>query len=298
MTNTPNHPNDPTARMLIGHNWKSQLLEIEARERLVSQYDNNKDMLTQKAVIYTRVSTTKQKDRGDSLEYQLEACRNYAEHRGIEIVEELVEGAKSAFHNRVEDRPQGAILHRMLFETKEINTVIFIDISRMFRNMGDVCDFTEKLLRENLNIHEVHGTGESDLTNPSQWLGWMMKGLYASYYSMEKQYVARKNNVRKVSQKKRHCHTCFGLDFSDPQNVKVDEEQAEVVRNVFHLYFKENYGMGTIAKIMDENGARGAKGGKFGKGNVHRILQKKDLYESYEILQKEFWKPTIKVPNV
>ena len=40
--------------------------------------------------------------------------------------------------------------------------------------------------------------------------------------------------------------------------------------------------------------ARGSKGGKFQKQNVGRILEKKHLYESYEILNKPFWKPKIK----
>ena len=76
-------------------------------------------------------------------EYQLQRCRDYAELHGIEIVDELIEGGKSAFHNRLEDRPKGSILHHMLFKSKEINSVIFIDVSRMFRNLGDCVDFTE-----------------------------------------------------------------------------------------------------------------------------------------------------------
>ena len=294
MQTTPNLPNDPKARMLHGHNWYSEKQQQESRERLVSQSDKSKDMLNQKAVIYTRVSTKKQEEDGESLDYQLQRCRDYAEQRGIVIVDELIEGGKSAFHNRIEDRPKGSLLHHMLFESKEINTIIFTDVSRMFRNIGDTCDFTEKLIARGLNIHEVSGSGELDLTRPNEWLGWMMRAVMACHYSMEKQCRAKSENKRRIQSGRAHTSSCFGLDFSDKNNVQVDPIEGEVIRNVFHLYFEENMGMKTIADICHENGAVGSQGGKFGKGNVKRILDKRETYEAYGIIgdQAARWQPT------
>jgi site-specific DNA recombinase len=295
MRTPPNLPNDPKSRMLHGHNWKSAEQQRQSRERLVSQSDKSKDMLNQKAVIYTRVSTQKQQEDGESLDYQLERCRAYAEMHGIEIVDELIEGGKSAFHNRIEDRPMGSVLHNMLFKSKEINTVIFTDVSRMFRNIGDTCDFTEKLIKNGLNIHEVSGSGELDLTRPNEWLGWMMRAVMSCHYSMEKQCRAKEENSRRIRSGRAHTSSCFGLDFSDRNNVKVDEEQAEVIRHVYHLYLDEQMGMKTIADICHENGAIGAKGGKFGKGNVKRILDKRETYEAYGIIgdQAPRWQPSM-----
>lgn len=280
--------------MLYGHNWKSEKLKQQNRVRLVSQSKKSKDMLNQKAVIMARVSTKKQEEDGESLDYQLQRCRDYAEQRGIVVVDELIEGAKSAFHTRLEDRPQGSKLCHMLFESKEINTVIFIDVSRMFRNIGDTCDFTEKLIKKGLSVHEVNGSGELDLSNPNEWLGWMMRAVMAHHYSMEKQCRAKSENKRRINMGRAHTSSCFGLDFTDRNNVKVDPIEAEVIRNVYHLYFEENIGMKTIADICHENGAVGAKGGPFGKGNVNRILQKRETYEAYGIIgdQAARWQPT------
>ena len=278
--------------MNYGHNWKSVELQQQARERLSRCSDKSNDMLNQKAVIYTRVSTDRQAESGDSLEYQIQRCRNYAEMHGIEIIDELVEGSKSAFHNRMEDRPKGSVLHHMLFNSKEINTVIFTDVSRMFRNLGDCVDFTEKLIKDGFNIHEVSGSGELDLTKPNEWLGWMMRAVMACHFSMEKQQRAKEENKRAIKNKKANTSSCYGLDLSDKKNVKVDEEEAEVIRHVFYMYFELGYGHKTVADICSANGARGKKGGTFKKGNSYRIIQKRELYQSYGILKEEKFKPS------
>ena len=284
MRTTPNDPNDPTARMLHGHNWRSDELQRLARERLVSQSKKSEDMIPKTAVIYTRVSTKKQEKDGESLDYQIDRAMKYAASKGITVVDILKEGGKSAFHNRLEDRPQGAILHHMLFKSKEINTVIFLDVSRMFRNVGDACDFTSLLQQNKLDIHEVNANGELDLSDPSQWLGWMMRAVYAYYDSMCKQSRAKEENKRRIKTGRAHTSVCYGLDFSDRDNVKVDPVEANVIRHVFHLYLEEGYSMRDIAEICAANGARGAKGGKFGKGNVNRILQKVETYTEYGII--------------
>lgn len=297
MRTTPNDPNDPKARMLHGHNWKSNQLAADARQRLVTKSKKSSDMLQQRAVIYTRVSTKKQEDDGESLEYQLQRCRDYAELHGIEIVDELIEGGKSAFHNRLEDRPKGSILHHMLFKSKEINSVIFIDVSRMFRNLGDCVDFTEGVIKSGLSIHECSGSGELDLSKPNEWLGWMMRAVMACHYSMEKQARAKSENSRRILEGRAHTSSCFGLDFTDRKNVKVDPIEAEVIRHVYHLYFEEGFSQKQIAEICASNGARGSKGGKFGKGNVYRILQKRETYEQYGIIgdTSQRWSPSFKM---
>jgi len=284
MGTTPNDPNDPLARQLYGHNWKSKQIAADARERLDRESDKSNDMLEQKAVIYARVSTKKQEEDGESLEYQLQRCRDYAEMRGIVIVDELIEGGKSAFHNRLEDRPKGAVLNHMLFNSKEINTVIFIDVSRMFRNLGDAVDFTDLIIKNELYLHECNGSGELDLSQPNEWLGWIMRAAMACHHSMEKQARAKAESKRRVMTGRAHTSACYGLDFTDRKNVKVDPIEAEVIKHVFHLYLVEEYSMSNIAEICAGNGARGSKGGPFGKGNVNRILQKRDTYEAYGII--------------
>lgn len=287
MRTTPNDPNDPMSRMLHGHNWKSEESQRIARERLVSQSNKIDDMIPKTAVIYTRVSTKKQEKDGESLDYQIDRAMKYAERNKITVVDILKEGGKSAFHNRLEDRPQGAILHHMLFKSKEINTVIFLDVSRMFRNVGDASDFTIKLQEANLNVHEVSTGAELDLSDPVQWLGWITRATYAHFDSMMKQARAKDENKRRIKTGRAHTSICYGLDFSDRDNVKVDPVEAEVIRHVFHLYIEEGYSMKDIAEICAENGARGAKGGKFGKGNVNRILQKRETYTEYGIIGDE-----------
>src|SRR6266516_4674540 len=97
--------------------------EIEQAARATSQ--------RKRAVIYCRVSTDKQEQDGESLEYQEEKCRRYADMYDIDIVVVLRE-AKSGFIHY--SHREQLTLARQLIRDKLADMVIVWDLRRFSRN--------------------------------------------------------------------------------------------------------------------------------------------------------------------
>ena len=77
-----------------------------------------------KAIIYARVSTRGQAEKGYSLRQQLEALREYAEHEGFEVLEEVkvtVSGStlERPGLNRVRDLVAGGGVSVMLAQDRD-----------------------------------------------------------------------------------------------------------------------------------------------------------------------------------
>src|SRR5687768_6991901 len=87
------------------------------------------------AAIYASVSTDDQEKRGYSLPSQIEACQNFAWHKGFDIVEvyqDDISGAKP-----VASRPEGGQLQRSI-ESGQVNAVIVYQVDRLSRDIVDL----------------------------------------------------------------------------------------------------------------------------------------------------------------
>ena len=85
-----------------------------------------------KAVIYCRVSSTKQSVRGDGLGSQETRCREFAKYKGYEIVEVFGDDMSGS----VTTRPgMAAMLEFLRRHRKEPHAVIIDDISRLARGL-------------------------------------------------------------------------------------------------------------------------------------------------------------------
>lgn len=89
------------------------------------------DTIIQKAVIYCRVSDSKQKTEGHGLESQETRCREFADYKDYTVVQ--------AFHDdisgKVAGRPAMMAMLNFLKKQKEPYAVIIDDISRLARNL-------------------------------------------------------------------------------------------------------------------------------------------------------------------
>lgn len=89
--------------------------------------------MTQQAVIYCRVSSPKQVTEGHGLASQETRCREYAKHKGYDVVE--------VFHDegitgKLLDRPNMKAMLTYLKKHRTINLVVIIDdISRLARDI-------------------------------------------------------------------------------------------------------------------------------------------------------------------
>src|SRR2546426_2480007 len=84
-----------------------------------------------RAIIYCRVSTDKQEIDGESLEYQEEKCRRYAELHDIDIVIVLHEAKSGYIHYTLREK---LTLARQLIRDGIADMIIVFDLRRFSRN--------------------------------------------------------------------------------------------------------------------------------------------------------------------
>lgn len=86
-----------------------------------------------KAIGYARVSGHKQKDKGMSLEYQQEMIEAYCKFNNLELVEIVIDGARSAYKQELDRRADGRRVMQ-LTESGEVGAVVAVRLDRLFRS--------------------------------------------------------------------------------------------------------------------------------------------------------------------
>src|SRR5438876_10628740 len=84
-----------------------------------------------RAVIYCRVSTDKQEQDGESLEYQEEKCRRYAELHDLDVIMVLKEAKSGFIHYSLREQ---LTLARQFIRDQMADVIIVWDLRRFARN--------------------------------------------------------------------------------------------------------------------------------------------------------------------
>jgi site-specific DNA recombinase len=205
-----------------------------------------------RAVLYARVSTDDQADKGYSLPSQFDAMRKYAERQGFEIVAELSEDYTG--FKPIAERPEGKKLAAML-KARDANTVIAYQVDRLSREIVNLLATVQMWLRAGIEIHTCDiGKIESEIDIVLVIKGW--QGSDERKKIMERTARGRngKANAGKVVGSNR---APFGYRFVRDQNNKVIgleiyETQAGIVRLIFKWYVDERLPMFAIAKRLEE----------------------------------------------
>jgi putative DNA-invertase from lambdoid prophage Rac len=105
---------------------------------------------------YTRVSTERQADEGESLDVQRRQIDGYAMMKGLEIGHVFVErGISGSTH--LNERPQGAAL---LAALEPGDVVVTAKLDRMFRSALDALDVLQLLKARGISLHMVDLGGD------------------------------------------------------------------------------------------------------------------------------------------
>ena len=105
---------------------------------------------------YSRVSTTRQADEGESLDVQQRTMTGYALMRGLSIGRMFVERAVSG-SVPLKERPEGLA---MLSGLKSGDIIITAKLDRMFRSALDALDVLAKLKAQGVSLHMVDLGGD------------------------------------------------------------------------------------------------------------------------------------------
>ena len=237
-------------------------------ERLVSKRLGKYRLPTKKKVAaYCRVSIDK-----DAMLHSLANQTSYYQELILSNKDWLFAGiyADEGISGTKEDRPE---FNKMIEDCKahKIDMIIIKSISRFARNTTYLLETIRLLKSLNIDVYfeeqKMHSLSSD---------GELMLTLLASF--AEEEAISMSNNVRWKVQK---CfeqgkvfgiHDIYGYRVVDG-NYVINEDEAKVIRNIFHWYVDEGMGTALITIRLREQNIPSPKGSRWNTSTVRAILK-------------------------
>lgn len=218
-----------------------------------------------RAVIYCRCSTEEESQQ-DALKKQTEEARNTVKEKGWLLIGEYIE-AKSG--TSTEKRKKYQLLYDDL-QNDKFDIVVIKSQDRLMRNTKDWYLFLDRLVTNGKRLfmyleNKFYSADDSLITG--------IKAILAEEYSRE---LSKKiNNAHKNRQKLGKTFVIpsqtYGLKKIAKGKYILDENEAEVIRLIFHL--AKNHGSIVIAHILEERGYRDRRGRVFSEQAIRKIIR-------------------------
>jgi site-specific DNA recombinase len=215
---------------------------------------------------YCRVSTENQKEEG-TIAIQRAALKEYAEAKGYELVEVFSDDGVSG---GLEHRPGLSTLFEYLEEHPEVAGVLIWKLDRLARDL---------MIQENL-IRDFEKRGKSlistkepdlDSGDPTRVFIRQVLGATSQY---EKAMITMRMTGGRVNKARKGGYAggfpAYGYEAAGG-DLKVDQEQAETVKTIFRMRRYQHKSFREIARALNEQGTRTARGGKWHASTVQYI---------------------------
>lgn len=215
--------------------------------------------MKKRAIIYARVSTDEQAEKGHSLPFQVDECRRYAERLGFHVIKEITDNASGASLNR-----PGFTMLEMMINNKELEVVLAYTSDRISRNYYDYVPLIGKWQDKNIELHFVdRGQSQNDLQ------GMISDGIFAMLAHTERLKIldrtknGRINKARDDKKPVMSGHVPYGYGRTGKQRdaeMFIEPTEAEVVKMIFRWYTTHQDGgpfsLMAIANRLDEMGIK------------------------------------------
>lgn len=215
------------------------------------------------AVIYARYSTSNQRDA--SIEDQVKACKAYADHLGVPVLEVY---ADRAISGRTDHRPE---FQRMIKDSAKnrFQLVILYTLDRFARDRYDHAHYKRILKRNGVRV----AYAEQRIPDSPEGiiLESMLEG-YSEYYSQELS--------RKVTRGLIHnAENCMSVGGTVPLGYKLvdrryvlHEVNADIVKQIFSCY-ADGKSVQEIIRWLNEKSIKTARGNSFNKNSLTKMLK-------------------------
>ncbi|MBN7575447.1 MULTISPECIES: recombinase family protein [Clostridium] len=216
-----------------------------------------------KAAIYARYSSDNQRE--ESIDAQIRAIKDFANHNNIQIVKIYTDEARSA---TTDDRPQFLQMIKDS-EFNIFNTVIVHKLDRFSRNRYDSAFYKKKLKDNHVKLISV--LEHLDDSPESIILESVLEGM-AEYYSINLSREVMKGMKETALQCK---HTGgippLGYDVNPDKTYCINEKEANAIRLIFQMY-ASGTGYTPIIDKLNDLGYKSKTGKGFGKNSLYGIL--------------------------
>jgi site-specific DNA recombinase len=209
-----------------------------------------------RAVIYARVSTDEQKEKGYSLPSQVEACQKYADTHGLNVIAKISDD----YTGTLLDRP-GLDQVRAMMDRREVDAVIVLASDRWTRKLAHSLILREEMMTAGIELHYVN-RGKSENT-PEGELMDNIEGVFNQYWREKIIEGGRRGKNAKAKQNKMIMAGSPPFGYAKEGHGRdaklvINEQEAHVVRDMFKWYvFGDGEGpmsIRTIATKLEECG--------------------------------------------
>jgi len=246
-------------------------------------------MTNNKAIIYCRVSTEEQKERGFSLDGQLRQLLKYCENK-FEVVDKIRTSESAKKEGR---RDFGRMIK--LVQDENIGNIVTWHTDRLSRNAEDVV-LVKKLMKKGVLIHLV---GEGQILTEKDYDGkfiYGVKSLMAERFIDDLRKKTTDGMMEKATQGGLPRLAPIGYKNAPDGNSKKrivvqDPEKIGLVRWALERYAKGGISLVGLQGELDKKGLKNHNGGKVSKRGVETIL-KDDFYYGYFRWAGQLWKGT------
>jgi site-specific DNA recombinase len=228
------------------------------------------------AILYARVSTDEQARSGYSLAQQLEALREYAAHKGYEILEEVVDSGQSGASL---ERP-GMDRVRDLVAAGGVSVVLAQDRDRIAREPAYLY-----LLRKEFEEHGCKLRALNDRGDDSPE-GELTDGILDQLAKFERAKLAERSRRGKM-RKAREGHVGvttpkYGFRYNEARDgLVVHEPEMKVVEKVFRMA-AEGLGVMAMRTRLRSEGISSPKGGEVWDPRMLRLMGASDIYRPHD----------------
>ena len=223
-----------------------------------------------KVAIYARTSSSTQRF-GYSIDQQVTRCWEQCEAAGWNVRYVFTDEAESG---RDTERPK---FQTMLDRARQghIDVVMFWKLDRFCRSLADLVRTEEQLNQWGVALQSV--TEYIDTTTP---VGRFNFRNLASAAELESDLTSSRAKMGMYGLAQSHKwpndHPPLGYDKAADETLRVNEDEAALVRRIFRLYLKER-SMPQVAFLLNEEGLQTKKATEWSRQAIRRIL-KNDLY--------------------
>ncbi len=246
-----------------------------------------------RAVIYCRVSTDKQEQDGESLEYQEEKGRKYAELHDMDVVIVLHEAKSGFIHYSLREK---LTLARQMIRDHLADVIIVFDLRRFSRNFVHSAMIFEEIESNGGEIVSVSENIDNSLT------GKLIRSILAWSAESEREKIVEYANRHWQTRLEHGLPVAtgrapFGWEWKDEDKTRyqINKEEATIRLSIFSMFVELDMSIRSIAHKLTEDRvlppakARGwkVKSNAWHPSTVHMILSDPANIGVLQILKKK-----------
>jgi site-specific DNA recombinase len=212
--------------------------------------ENTRNMRKQLASIYARVSSIQQKNE-ETIDSQLDLLIEYADKSGFELPQEWI-FKDEGYSGSSLDRP-GLDNLRDLAREGALDVVLVYSPDRLSRRYVNQLILEEEFSKFGVRVIYLKGAKNE---TPEEQLLKHFQGIFAEYERTQILDRSRRGKLYKARQGNRAIlpSAPFGYNSNRSEFYTVNNQKALIVKEIFHLYTKENYTLRSLAKYLETKG--------------------------------------------